>query len=526
MPELTPRPISPGLRMPEEHFRLMVEAVRDYAIFMLDPDGYIVSWNIGAERLKGYQAEEIIGRHVSTFYTPEDRERDHPRDELRQALKEGRYEEEGWRVRKDGTRFWANVMITAIVDPSGRHVGFTKVTRDFTERKAAEETLRRSEERFRLLIESVRDYAIFLLDPDGRISSWNSGAEHIKGYKADEIIGKHFSVFYPPEDAAAGRPEEELRVARSEGRYEEEGWRLRKNGERFWANVVLTAIYDAGGKVRGFAKVTRDLTERRRMEKDAREVARRMEEERERAREAELAISLRDDFIAIAAHELRTPLTALHLKLQGMRLAAASSAAAPASESLAKLTERLDGTGRHVQRLNDLVERLLDVARIVKGGLQMEPAELDLAVVVAEVVEDLREHALGNGSEIRLTAERTIGNWDRSRVEQVVLNLLSNAIKYGAQKPIDVRLAGTPDAAILTVTDRGIGIPAEDLERIFGRFERVVGDRDFSGLGIGLYIARHIVDAHGGVIHVSSAPGQGSVFTVELPRRLASPERR
>ncbi|HYR07190.1 MAG TPA: PAS domain S-box protein, partial [Longimicrobium sp.] len=254
----------------DEPFRLLVESVRDYAIFMLDPEGTIRSWNPGARNIKGYDAGEIIGRHFSVFYPPEAVEQRHPWRELEIARKVGRFEEEGWRVRKDGSRFWANVVITPVND-GGRLVGFAKVTRDLTARKQAEEALRRSEERFRLMVESVQDYAIFVLDPRGHILSWNRGAERIKGYTAEQVIGRHFSLFYTDEARGRGHPEWELAVAAREGRYQEEGWRVRADGGLFWANVVITALFAPDGSLVGFAKVTRDLTERKKAEESLRE---------------------------------------------------------------------------------------------------------------------------------------------------------------------------------------------------------------------------------------------------------------
>lgn len=253
-----------------EAFRLLVQSVEDYAIFMLDPLGRVLTWNRGAQRIKGYAATEIVGRHFSIFYGKEDLEACKPERELEVAERDGRVEDEGWRIRKDGTRFWANVVITVLRDDSGTVQGFGKVTRDLTERRMATEELRRSEERFRLLVESVGDYAIYLLDPFGKVSSWNSGAERIKGYLPSEILGRHYSAFFTAEDVAADRPELELETARSAGRFEEEGWRVRKNGERFWANVVLTALKDASGQLVGFSKITRDLTTRRAAEQIAR----------------------------------------------------------------------------------------------------------------------------------------------------------------------------------------------------------------------------------------------------------------
>ncbi|MBN9523634.1 PAS domain S-box protein, partial [bacterium] len=258
----------------EEQFGKIVAGVRDYAIFLLDPAGIVVTWNAGAERIKGYAAREIVGTHFSRFYPPEALASGWPAHELEVAAKTGRFEDEGWRVRKDGTMFWASVVITAVRDDAGAVRGFLKITRDLTDRKQAEEKLRLSEERFRLLVEGVNDYAIFMLDPEGRVATWNAGAERLKGYTAAEIVGRHFSTFYPPDAVARGWPAEELRRAAADGRVEDEGWRVRKDGTTFWASVVITALRDAASTLRGFAKVTRDLTERRAAEEAARRLIR------------------------------------------------------------------------------------------------------------------------------------------------------------------------------------------------------------------------------------------------------------
>ena len=256
-----------------DDWRLLVESVQDYAIFMLDPEGHIASWNRGAEAIKGYTASEVIGSHFSRFYEPEDLASGLPERELAVARAVGRVEQEGFRIRKDGGRFWANVVITALRDESGTLRGFTKVTRDLTARRASEEALRRSEERFRLLMEAVDEYAIYVLDPEGNVSSWNTGAEKIKGYRASEIIGKNFALFFPEEDVRAGRPVRELEIALTQGRFSEEGYRVRKDGTRFWASVVVTPIRDGRGVLLGFAKVTRDLTLRVEAERNARMLA-------------------------------------------------------------------------------------------------------------------------------------------------------------------------------------------------------------------------------------------------------------
>jgi len=259
-----------ALRETDQRFRLIVEGAKEYALLMLDPKGRVVSWNAGAERLKGYHAEEIVGQHHSRFYPPEDVRAGKPERALQQALVEGQWEDEGWRVRKDGSRFWANVIITPLHDAEGTPLGFAKLTRDLTERRRAEAVLRQNEERLRLMVDSVKDYAIIMLDREGRVMSWNAGAERTKGYRAEEILGRHFSRFYAPEEVAQGKPEWELERAVRDGQFEDEGWRVRKDGSRFWANVVITPVRDAQQVLVGFAKVTRDATERRRAEAEIR----------------------------------------------------------------------------------------------------------------------------------------------------------------------------------------------------------------------------------------------------------------
>ncbi|WP_445661322.1 PAS domain S-box protein [Azohydromonas aeria] len=255
----------------DELFQRFMDSVHDYAIFLLTPEGIVASWNVGAQRIKGYRAEEIIGRHFSVFYPQEALDRQLPAHGLRTAVQQGQWRDEGWRLRKDGSRFWAHVLISPLLGPNGEVLGFSKVTRDMTEKRESEQRLVQSERNLRLLVETVQDYAIFSLDCHGVITSWNRGAQRIKGYTAQEAIGKHFSVFYEPPDVARGWPQEELAHAAEQGRFEDEGWRLRKDGTRFWANVVITAIKDEHGQLLGFSKVTRDLTERRRHEEQLRE---------------------------------------------------------------------------------------------------------------------------------------------------------------------------------------------------------------------------------------------------------------
>ena len=249
--------------MTEARYQLLVDAVVDYAIYMLDPEGRVKSWNAGAQEIKGYTPEEVLGRHFSDFFTDEDRAAGLPEHALETAREKGRFTSEGWRVRKSGERFWAMVALDAVRDPSGELIGFAKITRDMTAKRHADEALRESEQRFRLLVQGVTDYAIYMLDTDGRVTNWNAGAERAKGYRAEEIVGEHFSRFYTEEDRAAGIPALALKTARETGRFEAEGWRVRNTGGRFWASVVIDPIRDETGELIGYAKVTRDLSEKR-----------------------------------------------------------------------------------------------------------------------------------------------------------------------------------------------------------------------------------------------------------------------
>jgi PAS domain S-box-containing protein len=487
-----------------ERFRLMVGSITDYAIFVLSPEGRVESWNTGAETIKGYHTHEIIGRHFSVFYPPEDAAAGKPQKLLRAAARDGRVEDEGWRVKKDGTQFWANVVITAFRDPSGRLEGFTKVTRDLTARRNTEEALRLSEERFRLLVESVKDYAIFMLDPTGHIATWNQGAARLKGYRPEEVIGQHFSKFYLPEEAASGKFERELQIAVTEGKFEEEGWRVRKDGTRFWANVVIEPMRDANDVLLGFAKVTRDLTERRAAD-----------EERLRLAQAEEAVRLRDEFLSIASHELRTPLSAVQLQLQSLLLKAQTL-----DEKTRRKVERAFKGGA---RLTDLIETLLDVSRIATGRFSLSFNRFDLVKSVEEVMERFREQAIKENCEMTLRAQGPLwGDWDQLRVEQVVTNLLANAMKYAAGTPIGVTVKAEGDNVFVIVSDQGPGIPESERARIFGRFERASSMRHYGGLGLGLYVAHQIVEAHGGSISVEGVKPHGARFIVSLPR---APER-
>ncbi|MGE0525951.1 MAG: PAS domain S-box protein [Bdellovibrionales bacterium] len=762
------------LAVSEERFRLLVSAVKDYAIFMLDPEGRVATWNEGARTLKGYQTSEVIGRHFSIFYPQEAIAIQFPQKELQVAIEVGRFEDEGWRIRKDGSKFWANVVITRINNSQGKLLGFAKVTRDLTERREAER-------RFRLLIEGVKDYAIYGLDPTGRITSWNEGARRVKGYSAEQVIGQNFSVFYTDEDIKSGRPAYDLKMATSVGRHEDEGWRVRKDGTQFWANTIITRIDDEDGKLIGFSKVTRDLTDRKRMEDEIRRSRDELEHRvKERTRELEDArtkiaaekqklytlfmqapapiavmegssqtytfaneayrkminqrdvlgkpfkevfpelvgtevlrdveesfshakrfethdrlvklknpqsgrmeeryftfilqpvldsrgtieslmnigfevtsevlarkavlesenqlrafansipqlawiadadgfidwyndrwyqytgttpgemegwgwqtvhdprelprvmaswkrslesgepfdmefplrgadrkfrwfltrvnayrdasgtivkwfgtntdideqrrireqlsetLNARDEFLSISSHELKTPLTALKLQLQMARRTFAPLA--PEIPSGHDLVGSFDLAIRQANSLASLVEDLLDISRIQTGNFSLNLGRMNLATLVKEVISRFAEQIKVANSTIELRLKDSVdGTWDRHRLEQVVVNLISNAIKYAPKSPIHIEALQREDTAILVVQDFGPGIPKDVQPKIFQRFERAGASKSVGGLGLGLFIVKKIVEAHGGTIVVESAENEGAKFTVALP---------
>jgi PAS domain S-box-containing protein len=511
--------------------RLLVESTADYAIFMLDPQGRVASWNPGAQRIKGYTAAEIIGRHFSAFYTPDAVAGESPAKELEIAARDGRFEDEGWRVRKDGTHFWVNVVITALRDDTGRLIGFGNVSRDLTERRRNEQQLRESEERFRLIVESTLDYAMFMLDAEGNVISWNPGAQRIKGYRPEEIIGRHFSTFYTPEAIDRGWPAYELKEAARVGRFEDEGWRVRKDGTWFWANVIITALRGSDGTLRGFAKVTRDLTPRKLQEEQIARLTRELEQRVVDLDAANRELAQRnaenESFVYSVSHDLRSPL----VNLQGF-----SQELAMTSEALLKLLtnpaipsdiqqdadtllhgelqESIAYIRNAVQHLGNIIDGLLRLSRV--GRIEYESAPVDVGSVVDEIVAAMHTSVVASGGRVvKGTLPTVLG--DRNAIGQVFANIIGNALKSfdtDRQGVIEISASET-NPPVFSVRDNGVGIPADYQPKIFQVFQHV-HTRKNRGEGMGLAIVRRIVERHGGRIWFESEPGVGTTFFFTL----------
>jgi PAS domain S-box-containing protein len=503
-----------GKRIDSSAYEGLVQSIVDYAIYILSLDGRVVSWNAGAERIKGYSAEEIIGEHFSRFYMPDEVEKGVPRHALKLAREAGRFSAEGWRVRKDGSRFWASVVIDPI-RRDGSIVGFAKITRDITENRKAAIAALEAERRFRILVQGVTDYAIYMLNPEGIVTNWNTGAQRIKGYAEAEIVGQHFSRFYTAEDVAEKLPWSALDIARREGRYHAEGWRQRKDGSRFWANVVIDAIYDDDGNLLGFAKITRDLTERRETEMELARSREQLFQSQKMEAVGQLTGGLAHDF-----NNLLAGITG------SFELIRARVAQGRISELERYVTAGLGAATRAAA----LTHRLLAFSR----RQTLQPVLVNANKLIAGI-EDLVRRTVGPA--ITVEAVSTVGLWsclcDANQLENAILNLCINArdaMPDGGRLTIETANAWVDDAGARTrdmppgqyvaicVTDTGTGMPPNVVARAFDPFftTKPIG----MGTGLGLSMNYGFAQQSGGQVRIYSEVGEGTTVKIYLPRHF------
>jgi len=488
--------VMPAVTSPRESsetFRHLIEGVQDVAIFMLDGAGRVSTWNSGAERIKGYRAEEIVGQHFSRFYPPEAVAEGKPARLLAIAARDGRVEDEGWRVRKDGARFWAEVIITARRDSEGAVIGFAKVTRDLTARKETQDALHRSEQTFQLLVESIQDCAIFMLDPDGRVASWNAAAERIKGYRAHEIMGEHFSTFYPPDDVAQGKPQWALEIAEREGRHEDEGWRVRKDGTRYWANTVISPMRDSQGGLIGYAKVTRDLTQRRRADQALAQTNQELER-----------------FSYSVSHDLRAPLRAINGYAQALWEDHAARLDDEGKRLLAVIRDSAKLGGQ-------LIDGLLSFSRLGRQALARAP--VDVTALAESVVAELRQTQGSVAVEVVLSPLPPASG-DAALLRHVLVNLIGNAFKFSANRAhpkVEIGAEQNGSEVAYYVKDNGVGFDMQYAGKLFGVFQRLHRPDEFEGTGVGLALAQRIIQRHGGRIWAEGKVNEGASFRFTLP---------
>ncbi|TMF84805.1 MAG: PAS domain-containing sensor histidine kinase [Chloroflexi bacterium] len=480
-------------------------------MFVRDFDhGVITYWNDGAERLYGWTRAEAIGRRpaelLGSVYPI-------PIGDIEEQLKRtGLWEGEIRQRRKDGSPITVACRWGLQVDAEGGPESILEINADITNQRDLAEELQRTEESFRLLVSSTVDYAIYLLDHKGRVVSWNDGAQRIKGYTAEEIIGRNFSVFFIPEEVEAGKPQRELEVAEREGHYAEEGWRVRKDGSRFWASVVITALRDEEGRLRGFGKVTRDITDRK-LEEERREVQRRREIARLRQHASRMAALERSksQFLNLASHELRGPLTVVRGYISMLE----DGSIPP--DQMAPITKLL---GVKLAQMELLIQQMLETARLEDERMGLRQEVFDLGQLAEEQIDGVRPLVSDHELILVRSSLPALVHADRGRIGTVIANLLDNAIKYSpAGGEILCTVGASEGRAYMTVRDPGVGIAPEHLELLFARFTRLPTERNITlpGTGLGLYLCRDIARRHGGDIEVESQLEAGSTFTLRLP---------
>jgi PAS domain S-box-containing protein len=493
-------------------YKRMIEEIQDYAIILLNDRGIITDWNKGAEKIKRYSEKEILGKHFSIFYLKEDLDNNLPQKLIEEARVNGRAAQEGWRKRKDGTRFWGSITITALHDDNNHLIGFCKVTRDLTDRKLADDQLRLSEERYHQMIAEVQDYAIILLNPHGIIENWNAGAQKIKGYHADEVIGKKIDLFYTQEDRLNLLPDRLLKEARETGKAVQEGWRVRKDGSKFWGTIVITALHNKDGNIIGFSKVTRDLTQQK------------ITNDKILAYTAELELqnSELEQFAYVASHDLQEPLR----KIQ--TFAGLIQENLENKDLVRIYFEKLE---RSAKRMTELVRSLLNYSRLAKDKNHLQQTKVDLHTIIEEVKQDFELLIAEKKATIICELLPTVmGN--HMQLGQLCSNLVSNSLKFSKLDPV-IKINSTivtkdqiPKAPKslangnyykITFEDNGIGFEQQYDKLIFSLFQRLHGKLDYAGTGIGLALCKKIAENHNGLITATGTLGKGATFNIYLP---------
>lgn len=480
-----------------DRYALFIESIKDFAVFIVDPSGIVLSWNYGAENVLGYTHEETIGKPYSLFYQAPEPERLDIENEMATAKLEGRFEDEGWRVKKTGEEIWANGVLTPVLK-DGKLIGFTKVVLDLTRRKNLEDELRISEMKARLFVEGVKDYAIFFLTPDGNIASWNQGAERLKGYKKEEVLGKHFSLFYTEEALKSGFPQYELVEAAKQGRFEDEGWRVRSDGTVFWANVVITPIYNKDLLI-GFSKITRDVTNKVKNE--------------ELMRKNKMLLKINtdlDNFIYTASHDLKAPIA----NLEGLIFLLSKRIQGRLSDEEQKILNMMK---QSIEKLRRTIDDLKEITKAQKG-LDDKMEEISITSVLEEVKSDIENMIQEADAQFIESLEVTKIRFAKANLRTILYNLISNAVKYRSpDRPLNIviKTYALDSEIALSMSDNGLGLSENQQSKLFMMFKRFHSNTE--GTGIGLYIIKRIVENAGGHIEAQSELDKGTTFTIFFP---------